>query len=353
MTKLQLHDFLSEGAFVRKSLNTLVIFVADPNREVQEPGSFARALTFFTAENEPWLDFGFGGFEVSIQDFVAELEALELPHFNKLGKSHFSEPIKSDFESAFRDCQQKIHRGEIEKSVPISKTFARAEVTHSLIRDWVLNALKAPKTLYPYGIWKKEKGVIGASPELLFERSGLQVKTMALAGTCPKSEVQSRSPLMKDAKELREHFLVIKDIRDQLGRFGAVAVSPTEVVELPRLFHLKTEISVQTTTTNESLIKALHPTPALGVFPRNYGLNWLKTQPYQNEREVFGGPIAFVQSEAEAIVVVAIRNLIWSHNEVSIFVGCGLVSDSQVDREWEELLEKRNSVFDIFGMSDL
>lgn len=346
MTNLQIIEFLKNGAFFRKNMKTLVIFA--PYLPLGE--SVATAKDFFNSSEEAWIKVKFGSVECSIEEFVTQLNKLDLVVTPELERQHFSEPQKKDFEKAFRDCQQKIHRGEIEKSVPISQVHANADVSISQIRSWLFKLLKAPQSLVPYGIWCDGRGVIGASPELLFERSGTFVKTMALAGTCPKSEMHERSPLMKDSKELHEHFLVIKDIRDQLSRFGPVLVSPTEVVELPRLFHLKTEISVQSEAENETLIKVLHPTPALGVFPRNYGLNWLKTQPYQEERGVFGGPISFIESETEATAVVGIRNLIWSAKKVYLMVGCGVVKNSQLDREWNELNEKRNSVFDIFGM---
>ncbi len=262
------------------------------------------------------------------------------------------DPDLHDFTQTFSHTLRLISQGQIDKAVPCVFAQAKAQITPATLVKALIEMVSLPNHLYVYGIWQDGEGTLGATPEVLFEKKGLQVSTMALAGTMAKS-IQSRGEmLLKDKKEQHENKLVVDDIRQQLRSLGHVQVDPVELLELPSLWHLVTRIQLQLEEDIEpmELLKRLHPTPALGVAPRNFGWRWMKEWPQQGLRKRFGAPFLMKIDTDHWICLVAIRNLQWDGEELLIGSGCGLVRDSELEREWLELFYKRESVKKILGI---
>jgi isochorismate synthase EntC len=74
-----------------------------------------------------------------------------------------------------------------------------------------------------------------------------------------------------------------------LKPFGSVHTEETRVVEFPALNHLQTNIRVKLSKplSNDDLIQKLHPTPALGIYPRNAYFEKFRQYPLQSERDFF------------------------------------------------------------------
>ncbi len=166
---------------------------------------------------------------------------------------------------------------------------------------------------------------------------------MALAGTCPKSEVAERDSLLNDEKEMQEHLYVLEDLIMVLHPWGEVTTKGPVIVELPTLYHLRTDIEIRCDQKPDflSLVDQLHPTPALGVSPRSRGYKWMAEQfPGQEGRQHFGGPFAFFLGHDEALCLVAIRNLQWNKTSSMIGSGCGVVAASDFRARVERALRK-------------
>lgn len=275
------------------------------------------------------------------------------PHVpESLGSLAWQEPEKSDFATDLEVIQGKIQKGDIQKAVPV--IFARTSQPVSAVHraQMLLSVVNAPPSLYVYGFWQNGEGVLGATPETLFEYSDGTLKTMALAGTCPKEDATHRESLLQDEKEMHEHLLVLEDIKSVLKPLGEIKTEGPQILELPTLFHLFTKITVdcQAVPSFTSLIESLHPTPALGVAPRSYGYKWMKELPGQEGRARYGAPFAFLSKE-EALCLVGIRNIQWNKASSMIGSGCGVVAASDLEREWRELYQKRLSVRKILGLN--
>ncbi len=175
---------------------------------------------------------------------------------------------------------------------------------------------------------------------------------MALAGTTPNTGRDAGLALAKDPKQLREHRYVIDDLQSQLGQWGVLRIFPTQMLFLPRLIHLCTPMTLEGKfVPPEEWIQRLHPTPALGVSPRAYGRSWMRDLQAQSQRKWFGGPLGFNLEPQNTMCLVAIRNLQWSKSGSRIFAGAGLVADSQLEMEWQELQAKIESVFSALALN--
>lgn len=347
MTHNDNDGFWSSGAFLRLSDGQILVFKG-PFQPVPELEADLGRQDYF-GEREQWLKASkrelLGG-----PAFQARLEPELGPRV--LGAIDFSAPDAVGFENSFRLIQGKIQRGEIEKAVPIVKTFSAKAPERSDLCHGIFHLLKLPQSLRVFGFWHEGRGVLGATPEVLFELHGSTLQTMALAGSVPRDESSVRIPLLRDPKEMKEHQLVVDDIVQKLKPLGWLRQEPTVEVELPTLRHLLTKIEVSgVVKTPKELIRQMHPTAALGVAPRGYGFQWMKELPDQRERGLFGAPIFFRTEADRSQCLVAIRSLFWDERGSQIFAGCGIVAASQLEREWNEILAKTKSIFSALGLN--
>lgn len=254
-----------------------------------------------------------------------------------------AEPSSADFERLIEEILARIERGEFQKVVPM--VCEELEFKNSLTRDMFPQA--PDENRYSYGFEFGFEGMAGLTPELLFEVSNGQLKTMALAGT-GRADGPS---LLDDRKEMHEHGLVIEHIQQELKIFGRVNVTQTEERIYGPLKHLLTNISVDLEREPEfmSFVRALHPTAALGGWPRKPAVDWLEKQEFHISRRRFGAPFGYSDGEMMKCVV-AIRGVQWENNRLMVASGCGVVSESQALKEWRELELKRSSIYRWLGV---
>lgn len=322
------------------------------------------APDFFLTHEKPWLTFE-TTFEVSTLELLQYLTELNFgtSWATSVEALQWPEPPKDRFERTFDYLQNEIRQGILEKGVPF--TFERAQAPMTPAR--LLSSLKAMLTyalerpVMPYGFWENGEGMLGCTPELLFRRVGKTIRTMAMAGTRRHDE-QGRLPLLEDPKERREHQLVIDSIITELKGFGKVSVGTTEVAVLPQLSHLKTLIELnpdhpeKTAVSFDELIRALHPTPALGAFPREAGWKWLHLLESQNDlqRNRYGAPFGAAWNDSsgqdQELAVVAIRNVQWQSDRILLCAGCGVIAESEFEREWQEVNGKIRAVKGILAL---
>lgn len=271
-----------------------------------------------------------------------------------LAPLNWQEADPQSFGVSFISILELIHRGALKKAVPIVFENSTGIMSSMRVRTLIKELIKAPPSLYVFGSWQKGSGILGATPEVLLKQEGRILQTMALAGTCPKEEAAERRLLLEDPKERYEHGLVVQDISQTLEKYGRVRTEGPKILELPTLLHLKTEIECQLPKDQNfsffEACRALHPTAALGVSPRDYGYEWLKNLPEQRGRRGFGAPWGISWSAEEALCLVAIRNIQWNPGGCRIGSGCGIVAQSDLHQEWKELSQKRRSVKKVLGL---
>jgi menaquinone-specific isochorismate synthase len=363
MAQFDIQQFLNSGAFIRLKSGKLRVWTgpfkvtesnktkAEPEAQGTVPGSAILFKNFYGSEVFS-MKSSFEGSSDVLETDVGTFRNF-LHEFNKSQSAPafggFLPPSEKAFHDSFQDIMGRIQRGEIDKAVPI--VFAESPLIPqaSQLAQMIDHVLEAHEELFPFGFWFNGSGIIGATPEILFRTEEQKILSMALAGTSPADQINQ---LKSDRKEISEHEIVVRDIEDRLKGFGWVRREPTKAVKIGPIAHLRTEISVSTQKIDAlRLIESLHPTAALGVYPRNYGIAWMKNLPYQSGRGVFGAPILFPISKYESICLVAIRCLQWTSDGSQIGTGCGIVSESQFQNEWEELALKRSSVIKVLGIS--
>ncbi len=330
-----------------------------------QPGGFSvYAPDFFLDNPQPWLLPQDSADPQAVQVLAADTLAAGLAPFAAASPSSsmfdWTPPLLAEFDEAFRDLQAHFRAGSLRKAVPVFFEQAHVRLSPAQTVRWILAALQAPQSLLPYGCWTEEGGMLGASPEVLFEVHQGTLKTMALAGTlsAPPADAagEAEQAFLADPKERKEHSLVVEGIAEALAPFGAVTIGPTRILKLPGLWHLQTPIktALREDPHMEVLAHCLHPTPALGGSPRAASVEWLRRQDLKEgktqRRGGFGAPFGVQCPDGSLFCLVAVRNILWNTETVRIGAGCGIIAESRPEREWEELRQKRGSVKRLFGL---
>lgn len=259
----------------------------------------------------------------------------------------WKQPNETLFLQSFADIQARLASKELRKAVPFAFALSAESMTSSLFHrsfGHIIHYIQS-HPLHLYGFWDRDEGILGATPELLFSMESSVLHTVALAGTYSKSA--SKSALLQDPKELHEHQLVVDGIKEGLEPFSSVSAGKVSVLELPTLYHLMTPIEARLhdAVSFDAVVKALHPTPALGAFPRPAGMRWLKSFRAEVDRGRFGAPAGVVYAGgAKAQCWVAIRNVQWNRDGLALGAGCGVVPASQPNKEWAEINLKLDAI---------
>jgi menaquinone-specific isochorismate synthase len=310
------------------------------------PHSFHPSFYFpdyFLESETPWFEHEYHcKLEISkLLEFLANFPTDTIRHF-------WRNPYQTLFNRTFADLQKKFSEKILVKAVPFVSELTdegmnQNQLIHSL--KTVLNYALS-HSVYLYGFWSSEEGILGATPEILFQvHEHNKLETMACAGT-NQQDVAIASFLL-NSKERSEHELVIQGIKESLSPYGKVTVEQLHLLSLSSLVHLVTPIHVEmhASLSFQEAVKALHPTPAVGAFPRKPGKLWLKEYQQHIQRKRFAAPVGYFNpSQNQSRCLVAIRNVQWDQHHMNISAGCGIVVESQCDEEWSEINLKLNAI---------
>ncbi len=197
----------------------------------------------------------------------------------------------------------------------------------------------------------------GASPELLASVRGRQLETVALAGSLgrgdsAKADARLGQQLLKSAKNLHEHQIVVDKMRQRLAPVAsAIDMSPVRLLKLHNIQHLLTPIAakLKRETGVLPLVEALHPTPALGGDPRPLAMRVIRElEPIP--RGWYGAPVGWIDARLEGQFAVAIRSAVVQEARAWIYAGAGIVADSEPQDEWHETDLKFRPMLEAHGV---
>lgn len=270
-------------------------------------------------------------------------------------------------------CGQVASALEAFEEGPLSKVvLARSlSVDHDADLD-VVAFLGRLRSLYPtcslIAMGRGGDTFLAATPETLIRVRGREVETAALAGSAPRGRHPQEDRvlaerLMSSAKELSEHAYVVDAIRGVLEETCESVEIPERPV-LRALFgiqHLETPIRGRLKSVHArhpanggeesidalSLVEALHPTPAVGGFPRAAAEDWLHRMEGL-DRGWYAAPIGWLDVEGGGDFRVALRSGLIRNglgqpgrsgaSRALLFAGAGIVEGSVPQ---DELIETR------------
>jgi salicylate biosynthesis isochorismate synthase/menaquinone-specific isochorismate synthase len=246
--------------------------------------------------------------------------------------------------AAIEGAAARLRAGEAEKVVLAREVLARGDGVVSA--GTVVRGLRAAyPSCFTYLITGADgTAFAGASPELLIRRSGNHAFAQPMAGSVARGATDTEDErlagqLTQSAKDAIEHRLVSRFVVEALRPFSTtVTERDPEVVRFTNIQHLATTVSADL---NESqadaltLAAALHPTPAVGGWPR-VAADRLIDELEGMERGWYAGAVGWIDGRGDGEFAVALRcGLLWEDG-ARLYAGVGVMPDSDPARELEE-----------------
>jgi menaquinone-specific isochorismate synthase len=325
------------------------------------------------ADNGAWLTVNAVGSDADASA-VEDRLAREVDRFAALDPADAAAPSDADAarppRPAIRESRRTTSRGAWRESVGAAVDRIRDGELRKVVLAQALEAdlaadfpraatLERLAEKYPdcHRYWFEppggESAFFGATPERLVSLRGRTVETDALAGTTGRGETPSEDEwlareLLDDEKNVHEHELVAETVREQLEPFAAsISAGERRVRRLATVQHLHTPITAELDADRHvlELVEALHPTPAVGGLPPDRALATIReTEPF--DRGWYAAPVGWIDAAGNGAFAVAIRSAVASRRRATLFAGVGVVSDSDPDREWDEVQLKYRPILD-------
>ena len=183
------------------------------------------------------------------------------------------------------------------------------------------------------GLW------MGATPERLINIKGSNFTTMALAGTQP---FEGATDVIWQEKEQQEQQYVTDFILENIKEEVTISeVKGPYTIKAGSLLHLRTDIMGQLKEVNllESLIKSLHPTPAVCGLPKETAKDFI----LQNEnytRSYYSGYLGELNVNENTQLFVNLRCMEVKDAKIALYIGGGITKGSIPEKEFEETVAK-------------
>lgn len=249
----------------------------------------------------------------------------------------------------------EIQSGELTKIVLANETtFHLKQAVNAY--DFLAESEKQNQGCYHF-LWAEQPHSIfvGSTPERLFARENNLFFTEALAGTAPVTEDKNESEqngiwLLNDEKNLKENWLVVEDISNNLrAQVEHIDVSDVALKPLRKVQHLIRKIRANLTAhyADSALLNAIHPTAAVSGLPQQQA-KMILSEIETFDRGWYAGTLG-VMSAQWAEFCVAIRSAFIEAHRIRVFAGAGIVAGSQPLEEWKEIERKAAGLISLFA----
>jgi salicylate biosynthesis isochorismate synthase/menaquinone-specific isochorismate synthase len=246
--------------------------------------------------------------------------------------------------AAVETAASRLRSGAAEKVVLAREVIARGDGVVSA--GMVARALRAAyPACFTYLVTGADgTAFAGASPELLIRRSGSRAWSQPMAGSVARGATEAEDDrlargLEASAKDAGEHRVVSKFVVEALRPFASsVDARPPEVVRFTNIQHLATNVSaelIEPAADALQLAAALHPTPAVGGWPRDAAQR-LIDELEGLDRGWYAGAVGWIDGRGDGEFAVALRcGLLWEDG-ARLYAGVGVMPDSDPAEELEE-----------------
>ncbi len=263
---------------------------------------------------------------------------------------------RQGFEQAVSGCKQYIRAGDIFQVV-ISQ---RLSTTTRAAPFEVYRALRVVNPS-PFMFYLQTPSVtlVGASPEVLCRIEDRTVTTRPLAGTRPRGRTEAEdlgleAELLADPKERAEHVMLVDLGRNDIARVcrpGSVKVDDLMSIErYSHVMHICSNVSgtLADDKTPFDALRSVLPVGTVSGAPKIRAMQIIdELEPVR--RGPYGGAVGYLDFRGNMDTCIALRTMVitpaggdeW---RVDAQVGAGIVADSEPAREYQETLNKAQSM---------
>ena len=273
-----------------------------------------------------------------------DVKALDVTQMESmLGREHFIQSIQT--------LKGNIRAGDIFQAV-LSEQFRTpfAGDAFSLF-ETLIELNPAP---YQFYFSTGKRTVLGASPEMLLKIQDQTLESHPIAGTRPSGktlveQIRLRSQLLRSSKEKSEHLMLVDLARNDLGRVsssGSVRLDTyMKVRNFGAVMHLVSKVKshLKEGIPALSALAACFPAGTLSGAPKIRAMQIL-SELEPKRRGFYGGAVVAAGFDGNLESCIAIRSVCIENGHALIQAGAGVVADSRPEREYQEILNKTQSV---------
>lgn len=256
-------------------------------------------------------------------------------------------PGMDEYASTLRTIHEYLEQGD---TYQVNYTFPRLLSFAGAAHNLYLQLRRTQPVAYSAYVDTGSNQILSFSPELFFERKGMNIRVKPMKGTAlrrglPEEDRLAALTLEQDPKNRAENVMIVDMLRNDLGRIcrtGTVTVERLFQVEAhPTVFQMTSTVlgELVSSTGLATVLKALFPCGSVTGAPK------IRTMEIIDEiesvpRGVYCGALGFAGPANRAVFSVPIRTLqrATSHRSKSWIygVGSGIVADSNAADEWVE-----------------
>ena len=264
-----------------------------------------------------------------------------------------SGPLKSQLEleqyqTAFNKIKHYIHEGDCYQ-VNLAKRFevdAKGD-------PWHAYTLLRQQNAAPFSAFfsTPELTLLSSSPERLLKVYDRQVETKPIKGTRrrdlndPEQDEALANELKQSIKDRAENLMIVDLLRNDLGKVckpGSINVpKPFALESFATVHHLVSTITGHLADEQDAvgLLRACFPGGSITGAPKLRAMEIIE-ELEPDRRGAYCGSIAYIGFDGNMDSNILIRTLIYNQHKLRFWAGGGIVADSDVNEEYQEVHDK-------------
>lgn len=273
---------------------------------------------------------------------------------------------KKDYMKAVDRIKQYIAQGDVFQvnlSVRQSRKLIHQETGQSILPEEIYEWLRLLNPSPYMGMLRYvDFQLVSASPELLVQVEGNQVRTRPIAGTRPRGlneEQDSKlaDELIHDEKERAEHVMLVDLQRNDLGKiakYGTVKVDDFMVIEYySHVMHIVSEVKAELAVGKDAydVLAAVFPGGTITGAPKVRTMEIIEElEPVR--RGPYTGTIGWIDYNGNMEFNMVIRTMVVTNQTAYIQAGAGIVIDSNPEKEYIESINKAKALWKAIEFSE-
>ncbi|TDB76011.1 isochorismate synthase [Actinomadura sp. KC216] len=268
-------------------------------------------------------------------------------------------PSPETYKQSVAKALDQLEEGALEKVV-LARAFDLDDVVRADVPAMLHRLAHGNPAGYVFAVdLLRGRTLLGASPELLVQRSGGLVTANPLAGSAPRhpdpdADARAGEALLASAKDLYEHSMVVDAVAAGLRQFcGDLEVPHRPALSrTPTMWHLSTRIQgrlLDPDVASIHLAAALHPTPAVCGTPQELARGAIqRLEPFN--RGFYSGAVGWTDSSGDGEWAIALRCAEVAPHEIRAYAGAGIVTGSDPEAELAETTAKFRTFLRALGI---
>ncbi|MCD5140731.1 MULTISPECIES: anthranilate synthase component I [Mammaliicoccus] len=268
---------------------------------------------------------------------------------------------EEDFMQEVEYYKSLISKGDMFQVVPSRiykyKHYFNEQHKDTLKLQIYKNLKRQNPSPYMYYIDDEERTIIGSSPESFIKKQGDVITTNPIAGTNKRGQTeeedkQNEIALITDEKELAEHRMLV-----DLGRNDLKMIAQTGSVYMPKLMTVErfehvmhivsiVEGKIRPEITPLQMITALLPAGTVSGAPKTRAITRIY-ESRKRKRGIYAGGVGYINCNHDLDFALTIRTMVVDNEYVNVEAGCGVVYDSNPQKELKETMIKAKSLLEV------